>query len=177
MKHLLICVSVLAAVSVSSAKSFKITESGKRNPAQTGNIGPAAAKPEIPASVVCHFSVNGSGGPIQNFPIAVKGSELTENLEASTKAELGEASGVTVDVSIRQVFESTYATNIWIKDDATGVQSLNQDFVQFPATMQSSSISAMLLFSKNIRTITINGKKVELKFVQAICALERKKSI
>lgn len=83
MKHLLISLSVLAAVSVSSAKSFKTMESGKRNPAQTGNIGPAAAKPEIPASVVCHFLVNGSGGQTQSFPIATKGSELTGDLEAA----------------------------------------------------------------------------------------------
>lgn len=177
MKHLLLCVSVMAAVSVASAKNFTTMESGKRNPAQTGNVGPAAAKPEIPASVVCHFLVNGSGGQTQSFPIVTTGSELTGDLEAKADAALGEATGITVNVLVKQIFSDTYATNVWIKDDSTGVQSLSQDFVQFPATMQSSGISAMLLFSKNKRTITVNGKKLELNFVQAACALERKKSI
>lgn len=177
MKHLLICVSVLAAVSISSAKSFKTMESGKRNPAQTGNVGPAGVKVEIPASAVCKFSVNGSGGPEQNIPLNITGSEPTGDFEVDTKADLGGGSGIQAKISIRQIDGAMYGSTLWLTDDVTGVQTLEQDFINFPAKTQSSSISAMLLFSKSTREITFGGKKLPFYNVQLICSLERKKSI
>lgn len=176
MKHLLICISVLATVSVASASSFSTTVSSKRKPAQTGNVGPAEAKPEFPATVECSFNLNGNGGEKQSFPITIKGSEATENLDANAKPVLGGGSNISADVSIRQVYGTTYAAVIWVTDDLSGVQTLKQDFLEFPAVMQVQGFSAMLLF-KTSRTITLNGKKVELKMVQVGCSLVRKQTI
>ena len=174
MKHLLISLSVLAAVSVASAKNFTSAGSSKRNPAQTGNIGPAGAPPSAPATIECKFVVNGSNGPSQVAQIKTAGSEATEDYEVEGKPVLGGGSDIQANISMRQVFGTTYASTLWLTDAVTGVQTLSQDFIEFPATMQSTSAAAMLLFSKDVRQITMNGKKMPMNNVQLICILSRK---
>lgn len=177
MKHLLICVSVLAAVSVASAKSFTTGATLKRNPAQTGNIGPAEDKPLSPATAECKFAVNGSNGPAEYINLAVKGSETTGNLDISATTSLSGGSDISTKINIMQVHGTSYVSTIWLTDEVTGVQTLQQDLIDFPETMMSSSTSAMLLFSKNPKNIKLGGKKLQMNNVLVICSLNRKNTI
>lgn len=184
MKHLFIGLSVLAAVSISSAKSSK--NLGKRTPAQHGNVGPAAAAAN-PASIECTYKLyladDGSGTSETDFtiPLAVtqSGSEAAGNLQSEAQTVLGQGNSVKLEGAVAQFSKETnYSLFLSIIDVKTGIEAGYVGSLNLPSTSHRAQEMVRMTFTKDTGpTVEVKGKKIKPMMIDLSCAVVRKLTI